>query len=529
MSIEEVHTAPSDSENPELALADADDALVDDEAMSVAAEDMGLEVGPNRASGEVMGTVGAYNAQDINTEAFDELHLDGAMAQEVQEAWAAFVRSAGSKDAAGEAIYGAMYDAAPSLAPLWKTPRAVLVVRLFHGMNQIFTSVHTPKELKTIVEAVGFLHLHLEVTVPRVAVFRDAILDLLQAELGEAMSPLARTGFGTVFNYAGGAFVYVRVKYSERLGCLAASWAQASGKQATEVAEADGEEDPSAEQDAAAEIDASKAKSTKSTRKKRSWLFGGISSGASSSGKGTGSSDATDIQNTSVPKTYNDMFNFNAAVMGFGSRTWMQEVLTSFDNIVTHASNAARLQEECDILSLKIAKCKGSIVLSEYKAVMLASLRSLVKDWGSLHEVSWSWLWENVERLLKSMMGKLAKQEVALNAFLNSLDEAAKMTIRNEVYAKFFAMAPAGQDFFKQSTTRLHFLADKWMVMTLDMYREPKRMVDELSGLGLRHVAYSVPADLFGPFVSAAVQTVRMLASDDFAEESFRWSMSLIS
>ena len=38
--------------------------------------------------------------------------------------------------------------------------------------------------------------------------------------------------------------------------------------------------------------------------------------------------------------------------------------------------------------------------------------RSLLpKDWSTQHEVSWSWLWENVERIMNSTMGKPGKWE----------------------------------------------------------------------------------------------------------------------
>merc|ERR1712050_202856 len=141
---------------------------------------------------------------------------------------------------------------------------------------------------------------------------------------------------------------------------------------------------------------------------------------------------------------YNEMFMFNAAVMGFGGNTWMNEVLASFDTIVMNVSNSYRLQEECDVLSLRIAKYKGSINLAEYKAVMLASLRSLVpKDWNSAHEVAWSWLWENVERMIKSLMGKPQVQERALEAFLLSLNESQLQFVRREVYSRFFEISPA--------------------------------------------------------------------------------------
>merc|ERR1712012_531594 len=110
--------------------------------------------------------------------------------------------------------------------------------------------------------------------------------------------------------------------------------------------------------------------------------------------------------------------------MGFENNTWMKEVLCSFDNIVTNVSNSYRMQEECELLSLTLDKCTGSVNLFEFKAVMLASLRSLVpKEWNTAHEVAWSWLWENVERLVKAQLGKPQVYEKALDSFFNSLDE----------------------------------------------------------------------------------------------------------
>ena len=64
-----------------------------------------------------------------------------------------------------------------------------------------------------------------------------------------------------------------------------------------------------------------------------------------------------------------------------------------------------------------------------------------------------------------------------------------------------YADTPAGQGYFEQSTTRRHFIADKLVEMTLDMYEEPRRMVEDISALGLRHVGYCIPTDLFGAFV----------------------------
>jgi len=205
-------------------------------------------------------------------------------------------------------------------------------------------------------------------------------------------------------------------------------------------------------------------------------------------------------------------------------------VLESFDALVKNVANSYRFQEECDTLTLRLSKHKGDIKLAEFKAVMLASLRSLVpNDWNSEHEVAWTWLWENVERMLKAVLGKPPIQQRALEKFFAGLHDAEKHTLRREVYAKFFALAPSGQEFFKQSTTRLHFIADKIVEMTLDMYIKPRRMSEDISALGLRHVGYGSPTEFFGPFVTACVGAVRKMTNDEDAEEGFRWSLGLIS
>lgn len=48
-----------------------------------------------------------------------------------------------------------------------------------------------------------------------------------------------------------------------------------------------------------------------------------------------------------------------------------------------------------------------------------------------------------------------------------------------------------------------------------DMYHRDKNdMVDHLSALGLRHVGYGVPIDLFGPFCDSCVQVIKPLIDE---------------
>merc|ERR1712228_860061 len=109
-------------------------------------------------------------------------------------------------------------------------------MRFMNGLNQIISTLSDPKALKIIVETLGFQHLDLEVTVPRVVIFRDAIVDLLAVEMGARLTKKAKEGFMTFLNYVGGAYIYVRVKFTDRLRILAASWATANNRKFDETA-----------------------------------------------------------------------------------------------------------------------------------------------------------------------------------------------------------------------------------------------------------------------------------------------------
>ncbi|CAE8638544.1 unnamed protein product [Polarella glacialis] len=453
---------------------------------------------------------------EVQDQTFDEIRLPAEVVADIQDVWKAFLATASSREAAASAIYAAIFDSAPTLQSLFKTPRAVMAIRIMSGINNIVNNLASPVNLKISTETLGFQHLDLEVTVPRVIIFRDGIIDLFEMELGDRLTSRGKMGWRSVLNYVGGAFIYVRTNYSDRLKIIASSWAIANNHQdEIEAGLAEDSQEPSQNQDEDDDgTDGMEKKSQNSDETKED-------------GENIA---ATRKQTMKVPTTFEEMFMFNSAVMGFGNCLWMGEVLDSFNTMVRNVSNSYRLQEECDTLSLRLAKYRGTINLAEFKAVMLASLRSMVpKDWNSAHEVAWTWLWTNVERMIKALIGKPKTQEKALERFLMSQSEDNQNYFRRELYKRFFILAPAGQDFFKQSTTRLYWLADRVTEMTIEMYRDPTKSVENISGVGLRHVGYGVPTEFFAPYVTGAVEVVRSMTTDDDAEDGFRWSLSLIA
>lgn len=543
-------------------------------------EDEGLGL----SESEVEGADGAdVDSWAVNTESLVELQLDEIKANAIQTTWAAFINNNDSKEAAGESLYAALFDSAPSLQSLFVTPRAVQALRFMQGISIFVANAHSGANLKAAVETLGFGHLNIDVTVPRVIIFRDAIIELLETESADAWSNTAKDAWGVMLSYIGGALIFIRANYAERIKTLESSWHEANNR--------DDDNGLSAEEQKKREKEERKQRAMERERKRQEALEQGIdletlseasgdSGNSGESGqsgqsgqqlgqagpqetqggcggcfskcfKGGSSSAAQAAQGTTattetksaketkkggaaaVPKTFEEMFQWNAAVMGLGNREWMNQILENFGSMVTHIADSKRIQQETSLLSIKLGKIKdqGSINLAEFKSCMLAALRQqLPKAWDTAHEVAWNWLWDNIEKQLRNLMGQPLEWEKHLVQFIGGLSEEQLYTFRKDLYDRFFAAAPAGQDYFKQSNTRLHFIAEEVTRMTLDLYKDPWRMIDEISALGLRHVGFGIPTELFAPFVSATVEVLARYATEHpEALEAFRWSLGVIA
>jgi len=150
--------------------------------------------------------IGVYTATTVNDKIFEELRLSSDVALEVQHGWKAFLGAAGNREAAGETIYSALFDN----TSLILQSLVIMATRFMDGLSLIIDSLSDPKGLKDVVETLGFQHLDLLITVPRVIILRDAIVGLLVAKMGPRLSQKARVGFATMLNYVGGSYIFIR-------------------------------------------------------------------------------------------------------------------------------------------------------------------------------------------------------------------------------------------------------------------------------------------------------------------------------
>eukprot|EP00929_Paragymnodinium_shiwhaense_P090512 TRINITY_DN506_c0_g2_i2.p1 TRINITY_DN506_c0_g2~~TRINITY_DN506_c0_g2_i2.p1 ORF type:complete len:1105 (-),score=333.20 TRINITY_DN506_c0_g2_i2:256-3570(-) len=467
------------------------------------AEDIGAEI---QVEEQVL------TGQQIVTDSFGELQLPPEQIEQLQHAWSLLIQGLGSRDAVADLLYNTFIHAAPSLESLFVTPQAVMAFRMFMGINTYIQSCGTPPRLKMAVETLAYGHMHMDVTIARVNIIRDAVIDMMVAELGSKLTSHSATGFVSLFNYIGGAMIYIKANYNERMNILQQSWKMANDASKNEERFASASMEAKAQQEAAADA-------------------GETTGNSGTEGSGMDAKQGQKGGAQDIPTTFKEMFQFNAAVMGFGQNLWMTEVLALFDNIVSNFQTVARVQEECYVLTVRIARVTpGRVNLPEFKSCMLASLRSLLpKEWTTAHEDSWAWCWERVETLLLENMGKTQRWEKAIENFYNSIDEATGYQLRQDMYTRFFAASPEGEAFFKQNMTYLHLLITKVLGLVSNMYRDPVQTVDEISGMGLRHVGYGIPTELFNPYVATICDVVKDIGADEVSLKAFSWSMSLVA
>jgi len=201
---------------------EVEEEVVEEEAL----ENVEEEVVEEAAAEEIATEAGVVksNNNEVNINSLSDIVVDQSAIEGAQEAWRTFINSAASREAAGEAVYGALFESAPSLQSLFITPRAVQAMRFMNGLNLFVGLLSDPPALKQGVETLGFGHLNLDVTIPRVIVFRDAILDLLQVELGAKYTTYVHTGWKALLNYVGGAIIFIKAFYADRIRLLDSSW-----------------------------------------------------------------------------------------------------------------------------------------------------------------------------------------------------------------------------------------------------------------------------------------------------------------
>ncbi|CAK9102503.1 Retrovirus-related Pol polyprotein from transposon TNT 1-94 [Durusdinium trenchii] len=382
------------------------------------------------------------------------------------------------REAVGDAIYGTKIGALVAIKDNFTTPRAVVSLRFFNCFRLLLEKAEDPDEMKIYVETLAFKHLNSEITEQRVDAVISAYMELMTINVPN-LPPGTAAAWRNILGYCGSCYRFVGDSYGERLRVIKEDWAvvQQASKHESEKASNQGE----------------------------------------NQGEGDGEGGDEETKDDSAETfSFGRMCAFSNEVMGQKTEGWMLELLQVFDILVEMISSPVHLQEECDLLAINLITKSTSIDFEKFKPVMLAALRSLLpKQWSTLHENAWEWLWMTVARNLNESTMKVRAFKPYNAKMFSQLREEQLDRFRADIFTEFFARSQASQDLFKQSQSRLRYIADRVLQSSYDMFHKNKdETLDDLSALGLRHVGYGIPIELFGPFVDVCVNVMHPMVQE---------------
>jgi hemoglobin-like flavoprotein len=232
-----------------------------------------------------------------------------------------------------------------------------------------------------------------------------------------------------------------------------------------------------------------------------------------------------------VPDTFPDMVKLNAAMTGANLR-YIEIMLDEFDNLVTDICRTGQLQEQTDILAMRISKdVKGQIKTSEFKICMLAAMRSLIPSrWDTAHEKAWSWLWDSIDTQLKLSLPLPARYEMPVTRFVTETMTPEDLgDLGLKVWLRMFVKEPKVENVFKQSNERLKWIAVQAMLYAVKIYQDPSSMNVQMQQLGLKHIMFRVDPAYFALFVTCIDEEMKERCDDENICNGLNWALTVIA
>jgi hemoglobin-like flavoprotein len=314
-------------------------------------------------------------------------------------------------------------------------------------------------------------------------------------------------------------------------------WEEVSKKGFQEKKEDGQEDDYNNAAMAKKEAEAKKAAANKSSswfsfgKNKSTGGYGGDHKGAEESDNGKPKTNASGEKQFDIPQTFTEMVRLNAA-MTSANIQYINIMLDEFGSLVRDTVRLGELQEQTDILAMRIAKdVKGVIKTEEFKVCMLASMRSLIpKRWDLKHEKAWCWLWDSINTQLKLALPLPAKYEVPVARWVqDENDDKTLGDIGLKVWFRMFEKEPTVENVFKQSNERLKWIAIQAMIYSAQIYANPTEMNNQMQALGLKHIMFRVNPRYFALFVACIDEEIRSMGVDENICNGMNWSLTVIA
>ena len=455
------------------------------------------------------------------------IEVDEYTVGEVKNGFETIEKRLGGAKEAGEEFLSKLKLALPKTEGMLKRSSTV-----WHLWMDLIASLKDPVIVQKRLEYVALRHMGAEVTPADVDIFKSVMMEMCASKLGGLMTPEFQFGVAQICTAVGLSLANTFAHYASRLKLLTSCWALIQVTEDDEEANVEEEVHEDAGEGHEGKEHKEEKEHKQSQQNPESPRNNRPENEDPEQGMEKAEKDRHDKWNVNskmnIPKTFTEMARFNASVMGVGDRRWFADMLYAMESLVPHVSNIDRMQEECDVLALTLARY-DKVTLSEFKSVMFASLRSLMPSkWNMDYENAWTWFWECVEKKVEANKQFPSQYHRCLRSFLSRLDDETLDEFKLEVFETFFATCEQSQLFLRAANKRLMYIMGRILTIMADVYTKTHDAVIAISALGLLHAGHGVPEDLVRPFVSACMDVIKKHCPDESLHQGIWWTLDLI-
>jgi len=164
---------------------------------------------------------------------------------------------------------------------------------------------------------------------------------------------------------------------------------------------------------------------------------------------------------------------------------------------------------------------KPEMILPLGKALM-GMLKDLMGDkvWTSHVQTAWDWLWAYVSECFKfSMHNESEKDDLVAVSFDSALDNVTEEAMGNIIYDNMHVTAPSLKSIFSKPKKLLAVRLMEMITTLVSFSNDDERMIEQVSWLGLRHLAYGTKREHGELVGKVLISSVEHSMGDEWTQE----------
>jgi len=153
---------------------------------------------------------------------------------------------------------------------------------------------------------------------------------------------------------------------------------------------------------------------------------------------------------------------------------------------------------------------------------IMVTLRSLLpRCWNWAHEDAWGWLWNMASKFMIRTIANGHSHKQRIDDSITRLEGVDMDELGAQFYSILFESSVEVQQYFYKPNSLIKFIISKVLKIISTLLHAPDVTTHDIRALGMRHIKYAIPPDLF-PLFGAAITATLPNFLEGFWDEDIR-------